>query len=375
MAQSAVSYALMRYACCSTSRSTALQAPGDCFRKLFCMSLQKRFLIGSTAAAAGVVAAYHKDLTQLHFDTFSALGPFLRLLDAETSHNVGMWTAGHGILPRDRRPDSPSLAISVWGRDFPNPIGTINDIEVSHCQCNQRPCTRIHRVLSASNPASAKLQCEHSNFFNAKLCHAVFRQSLALVKGHRITLTDHRLKSSTLLACAQDWRQDLTRMHMLSMACWGLALVLLKLVCDAQVLPALRIACLCCVSSLLCLANMLTSYIWSQHQMPACISTLLAELTHLDSNVFPYCDKAGPQLASTLSKRHASAFTCFLMSLVWGMSLYSACDHESGNVGLKLQQQLHVQAQMWQLEVAATATAHRTQTIQLLGCTHSAVAG
>lgn len=85
--------------------------------------MQKRFLIAGAATSAGIVAAYRNDLTQLQFDTFSAFGPFLRLLDAESSHNVAIWTAKHGIVPRDRRPDSQSLGVTVWGRDFPNPIG------------------------------------------------------------------------------------------------------------------------------------------------------------------------------------------------------------------------------------------------------------
>ena len=85
--------------------------------------MQKRFLIAGTATAASIVAAYRNDLTQLQFDTFSAFGPFLRLLDAETSHDVAIWTAKYGIVPRDRRPDHASLGVSVWGRDFPNPIG------------------------------------------------------------------------------------------------------------------------------------------------------------------------------------------------------------------------------------------------------------
>lgn len=80
-------------------------------------------MIGGTATAAGFVAAYRNDLTQLQFDTFSAFGPFLRLLDAESSHNVAVWTAKYGIVPTDRRPDITSLGVSVWGREFPNPIG------------------------------------------------------------------------------------------------------------------------------------------------------------------------------------------------------------------------------------------------------------
>lgn len=85
--------------------------------------LGRRVLIGSAAATAGVVAAYRNDLTQLQFDFFSALGPFLRLLDAETSHNVAIWTAKQGITPQETRPDPPCLAVTLWGQTFSNPVG------------------------------------------------------------------------------------------------------------------------------------------------------------------------------------------------------------------------------------------------------------
>ena len=94
-------------------------------------AVQKRFLIAGTATAAGVVAAYRNDLTQLEFDAFSALGPFLRLLDAESSHDVAVWTAKYGIVPREKRPDNQSLGVSVWGRDFPNPIGLLNMLQAT----------------------------------------------------------------------------------------------------------------------------------------------------------------------------------------------------------------------------------------------------
>lgn len=60
---------------------------------------------------------------KLQFDFFSALGPFLRLLDSETSHDVAIWTAKHGIVPRETRPELPSLAVQAWGHSFSNPIG------------------------------------------------------------------------------------------------------------------------------------------------------------------------------------------------------------------------------------------------------------
>ena len=112
-----------RYVCCDLVTSISLPAFTGCRVSIASCCAQKRLLIGGTATAAGFVAAYRNDLTQLQFDTFSAFGPFLRLLDAESSHNVAVWTAKRGIVPRDRRPDITCLGVSVWGREFPNPIG------------------------------------------------------------------------------------------------------------------------------------------------------------------------------------------------------------------------------------------------------------
>jgi dihydroorotate dehydrogenase len=52
------------------------------------------------------------------------MGPPLRaLLDAENAHRAGILAARFGLLPRDDRPDPPSLRTRAFGLSFPNPIG------------------------------------------------------------------------------------------------------------------------------------------------------------------------------------------------------------------------------------------------------------
>jgi len=48
---------------------------------------------------------------------------FLSRLDAESAHGLALRGLKSGLLPADRRPDAPSLAVTVWGRSLPNPIG------------------------------------------------------------------------------------------------------------------------------------------------------------------------------------------------------------------------------------------------------------
>lgn len=48
---------------------------------------------------------------------------FLSRLDAETAHNLAIRALKSGLTPHDRAPDPPSLAVTVWGRTLPNPIG------------------------------------------------------------------------------------------------------------------------------------------------------------------------------------------------------------------------------------------------------------
>ena len=48
---------------------------------------------------------------------------FLSGLDAETAHGFVIRALKTGLLPADRRTDPPSLAVKVWGRALPNPLG------------------------------------------------------------------------------------------------------------------------------------------------------------------------------------------------------------------------------------------------------------
>ncbi len=47
----------------------------------------------------------------------------LSRLDAEAAHGLAICALKTGLVPGDRRPDAPSLAITIWGRSLPNPIG------------------------------------------------------------------------------------------------------------------------------------------------------------------------------------------------------------------------------------------------------------
>ncbi len=49
--------------------------------------------------------------------------PMLRRLPPETAHRLTIRALRSGFAPRRTRPDSPSLAITLWGRQFPNPVG------------------------------------------------------------------------------------------------------------------------------------------------------------------------------------------------------------------------------------------------------------
>ncbi|KAG1679447.1 hypothetical protein FOA52_007739 [Chlamydomonas sp. UWO 241] len=87
------------------------------------MALRKT---ATVAVLAGVgVGVYYKTLASpaAQFEIMSAMGPAIRLLDAETSHNLGIKAAQWGLFPVETRPDPPSLRTKVWGREFPNPIG------------------------------------------------------------------------------------------------------------------------------------------------------------------------------------------------------------------------------------------------------------
>jgi dihydroorotate dehydrogenase len=47
----------------------------------------------------------------------------LSRLDAEDAHGLAIRALKSGLAPRDRRPDPPSLAVTVWSKTLANPIG------------------------------------------------------------------------------------------------------------------------------------------------------------------------------------------------------------------------------------------------------------
>ena len=58
-------------------------------------------------------------MTDLH----SLFLPALRLLSPEAAHKATIRALALGLGPRDRVPDDPVLATTVWGLDFRNPVG------------------------------------------------------------------------------------------------------------------------------------------------------------------------------------------------------------------------------------------------------------
>ena len=56
-------------------------------------------------------------------DIFAIAGPFLRVLDAETAHNLTISALYRGLNPFKVPPATPQLATKVLGLQLPNPVG------------------------------------------------------------------------------------------------------------------------------------------------------------------------------------------------------------------------------------------------------------
>ncbi|HEC14870.1 MAG TPA: quinone-dependent dihydroorotate dehydrogenase, partial [Rhodospirillales bacterium] len=56
-------------------------------------------------------------------DLYALFAPAIRLLDPEMAHGLAVWALKKGLVPRPAPADDPILKTSVWGLDFPNPIG------------------------------------------------------------------------------------------------------------------------------------------------------------------------------------------------------------------------------------------------------------
>jgi dihydroorotate dehydrogenase len=58
------------------------------------------------------------------FDLYPFAAPFIRLLDPESGHRLAIAALKHGLVPACGSFDHPSLRITLWNREFTNPIGT-----------------------------------------------------------------------------------------------------------------------------------------------------------------------------------------------------------------------------------------------------------
>ncbi len=56
-------------------------------------------------------------------DWYGPIGRMLRLLPPEAAHALSVRALALGVRPGPAAPDDPILAVRLWGRDFPNPIG------------------------------------------------------------------------------------------------------------------------------------------------------------------------------------------------------------------------------------------------------------
>jgi len=62
------------------------------------------------------------------------LKPALQLLDPETAHDLAIFAAKHGLVPKDKGKDWSGLSCEVWGRQFQNPIGLAAGFD-KHGEC------------------------------------------------------------------------------------------------------------------------------------------------------------------------------------------------------------------------------------------------
>ena len=57
-------------------------------------------------------------------DLYPFAAPFIRLLDPEAGHRLAIGALKRGLVPVCNRFEDSILGISLWGREFPNPVGT-----------------------------------------------------------------------------------------------------------------------------------------------------------------------------------------------------------------------------------------------------------
>ncbi|KAJ1400148.1 Dihydroorotate dehydrogenase, conserved site [Sesbania bispinosa] len=120
-------------------RAVSNQLPGArCFSsaqesapKIGYYSKKGRLLTGATIGLLIAGGAYVSTVDEATFWYFiwefgcstKLVNPLFALLDPEFAHNLAVSAAARGWVPREKRPDPPSLGLQVWGRKFSNPLG------------------------------------------------------------------------------------------------------------------------------------------------------------------------------------------------------------------------------------------------------------
>lgn len=105
----------------STGASSGAAAEAAPRRRLLGAAASGLFGVAAVTAAASTLD--WPVVSDVSFAASGLLPPLLRLLEPETAHALAIWALACGLAPRERRADPPSLATTVWGRTFPNPLG------------------------------------------------------------------------------------------------------------------------------------------------------------------------------------------------------------------------------------------------------------
>ena len=77
----------------------------------------------AAVAVGGAAAAFSAAASVTSPVTSHVLMPLVRFVDPETAHVLAIRVAARGWLPSTRADAHPSLATTVWGKEFSNPIG------------------------------------------------------------------------------------------------------------------------------------------------------------------------------------------------------------------------------------------------------------
>ncbi|KJE95489.1 dihydroorotate oxidase [Capsaspora owczarzaki ATCC 30864] len=88
----------------------------------------------AAVAVGGAAAAFSAASSVTSPVTTHLVMPLVRLLDPETAHVMAVRVAASGLLPTTRADAHPSLATTVWGKQFSNPIGLAAGFD-KHADC------------------------------------------------------------------------------------------------------------------------------------------------------------------------------------------------------------------------------------------------